>query len=284
MRIAITGAAGWLGGKLADYLEANGYEVVRIDHPDKAYGTVGWDICEPVPDHPWLNDIDCVFHFAAMANVNDALNNPIGCVKANVLGTANVLDWVSAMRIKMFYISSAWCESWPDNAHPYTATKLTGEFIVHSWVKTYAINAAVIRLGTLYGPGGRDGTAITNFVGKCLVNKPIKIFGDGRATRRYLHVDDMCRGLEKAIHRETGSILDVCGHFNISVNYLAAACRRLICNVPIEYLPSRVGDLDQEKAHYYDETCRVLDWKPEIAIEDGIKQYAEWRRGVHVSG
>lgn len=281
MRIAVTGAKGWLGGVVSDYLEKLGHTIHRIDKPSlSGNGVIGWNLRHG-PDGI-LPKIDALFHFAAAANVNKINDRPIISVLDNVLATGRMLEWVREANIKKFvYVSSAWVEGWPQNAHPYTATKLMGEMLCKSWGEQFGTPWTIVRLGTCYGPGGRSGTAITNFVGKALAEQPIQINGEGKATRRYLHTSDLAKAFEQiAVTDANHKILDVCGADETSVKELAQIVTDAIYTVPIEHGPDRPGDLAAEVTPYFDETCKLLDWKPQTTLWDGIQDYSTWLQKI----
>lgn len=277
MNIAVTGACGWLGGHTSNLLERIGHKVYRIDKPSlRSDKVIGWNIRNAVECD--LPSVDAVYHFAAAADVNQINNRPIISVLDNVLGTGRVLEWVREKKIpKFFYISSAWSNAWPGNAHPYTATKLMGEMLCESWGRQYGTPWTIIRLGTAYGPGGRSGTAITNFVAKAIAGEPISIFGKGEASRRYIYIDDLAMGCAKAVDAECSQmVLDVCGASDVTVEELARIVIANVSTVPITYLPERPGDLDAEYAPAYERTTQILKWSPQTAIDVGVKQYAKW--------
>jgi len=281
MRVAITGSEGWLGNYVANYLSKD-HEITRIDKPALAYakkGVMGWNICNHGLNLPY---VDIVLHFAASANVNVVHENPVEAIESNIVGTANVLEWVKKKKIPDFYyMSSAWCEGWPQNAHPYTMSKLAGEMVCQSWSATYSISTCIVRLGTLYGPGARSGTALCNFVGKALKGEPITIFGEGTPTRCYLYINDLALACEKLVNRHIplkDEILDICGDEDISVKELADLVRQNIGDVSVIHKEKRKGDLQNELAPAYKLTQALLNWKPEIKIKEGIKLYAAWLR------
>mgnify|MGYP003393729117 FL=1 len=279
MRIVVTGAGGWLGG-------------IVYNHFNKDHHVMGIDLKKNNKSLIFLKDLsqgnfpiqgryDAVFHFAAAANVNEVIKDPVGAVKSNVLATANVLSMVRESKIpKFFYISSGWCQLWPQNKHPYTATKLAGEMLCRSFGETYQTPYKILRLGTLYGPGARSGTAIANFTAKALKGEPITIFGDGKATRRYLFTTDLCTACEQALsvdcRPDIRDTYDICGAQEVSVLDVAEMVKKVVKDVPIQFAESRPGDLESEITPYYQTACIELDWEPQIGLEEGIKRYADW--------
>lgn len=279
MRILLTGASGWLGKAAADHLRQSGMDVVGVDRI-ASDSIVAVDLSQT--DNPFGigGKFDAIVHFAAAANVNKIFGDPLSAIRDNVVATANMLQYARMNGCQKFvYISSGWCAQWPSNAHVYTATKKAGEMMCHSWRSVYGLPSCTVRLGTLYGPGARGGTAIANFVAKALSGEPITIHGSGIAARRYLYIDDMSAAIERCIVAPVnGLMLDVCGEKEYSVNDVAEAVRRVVRDVPMRNSEARPGDLESEIALAYEFTCDRLEWRPKIALDEGIFKYSEWMR------
>lgn len=276
MKIAITGACGWLGNIVADHLQSIGHEIFRIDKPSlSGGGIIGWNIRDHHKTAPSLpKQVDAVFHFAAAADVNKINEMPIRAILDNVLGVGRVLEWIREIKPERFFlISSMWAASWPQNNHPYTTSKRLAEDLVYSWYLQYSVPFSILRLGTCYGPGGRGGTVITNFVKKALNNETLTVYGTGTASRRYLYVDDLARMCESVLEANEHRYFNLCGPQETSVAEVAKIVRQIVRSVPIHFLSARPGDLASEEtsAGY-----RAVVIEKQTSLEDGIKKYMDW--------
>lgn len=242
----VTGAAGFIGSHVAAALVARGERVVGIDNFDPYYarsikeenlervrkagaGTqpgapgreprfscVELDIC----DEPGLDGVFArerpagVVHLAARAGVRPSVADPVGYVRANVLGTASVLraaERAGCGRIVLASSSSVYgnnektpfAEDDPVEhpISPYASTKRCCELIAHTHHHLTGMPTACLRFFTVYGPRQRPDLAIAKFMGLMREGKPITMFGDGSMSRDYTYVDDTVSGVLAAYDR-----------------------------------------------------------------------------------
>lgn len=149
---------------------------------------------------------DGVFNLAARAGVRYSIENPHVYLSTNTLGTLNILECMRKYGVKKQVLAStsslyAGCpmpftEDQPVNTplSPYAATKKAAEMLSWTWHKLHGIDTTVVRYFTVYGPAGRPDMAPFRFVHWVATGQPIKLFGDGSATRDFTYVDDIARG------------------------------------------------------------------------------------------
>jgi UDP-glucose 4-epimerase len=150
----------------------------------------------------YFEDVDYVFHFAAMADIVPSINNPLLYHKANVDGTINILEAAKKSKnLKKFvYAASSSCYGIPDTyptletssikpEYPYAHTKRIGEEYVLHWGQVYKLPVVSMRFFNVYGPrhrtSGTYGAVFGVFLAQLLNNKPLTIVGDGEQTRDY---------------------------------------------------------------------------------------------------
>lgn len=274
MIIAITGALGWLGKVVTDHFKTIGHQVISIDKPSLSSSkVVGWNIRDDWKTARGLpNEVDALFHFAAAADVNKINDEPMRAVLDNIVGTARVLEWAKAIRpAQVNIISTMWAAAYPTNTHPYTVSKYNAEQLASSWSHEFGVPVNILRLGTCYGPGGRGGTVITNFVKKAINNESLCINGSGQATRRYLYVDDLATACQAVLDSKfINRWIDICGDQEKAVIGIAYMVKKIVRDVPIVNMPARVGDLEKESV-VFGSGC--LSWKPKVGLEEGIRRY-----------
>jgi UDP-glucose 4-epimerase len=235
--------------------------------------------------------IDAIYHLAAVSDVNIAFKNPLGCVDANIRGTANVLE---AARINKFsrviFASTVWVyqaspETRPTEAtsfaldhgvHLYTYSKIAGEMLCHSYQQLYGIPFTILRYGIPYGPFMRQALLIPIFVKKALAGEPLLINGDGSQFRRFIYVEDLARGNVAALSsRAANQTYNLEGKEKVSVLELAKAIDQILGGVKIQFEPARPGDLkgveiDSSKA------LIELGWQPTVPFEEGLRRTVAW--------
>ena len=110
-KILVTGSSGFIGSHMADTLEENGYQVILFDVVPSNYKTktqeefIG-DILNPDDITTAIKGCDAVYHFAALADLDEALDNPAQTVEVNLLGTINILEACRKNNVERFIYAS----------------------------------------------------------------------------------------------------------------------------------------------------------------------------------
>jgi UDP-glucose 4-epimerase len=297
MNVAVIGGSGFIGSHLVDKLMEHGHEVTVFDimkpHRD--------DVRHLYIDITNLSSTcvaltgyyDAVYLLAAMANVNDIFKNPNEAAQVNILGVANVLEAARRNSIKRVLLASTvWLyemtpvkialETSPFELskvnHVYTATKAAAELYCHAYQKLYGQNFTILRYGIPYGPRGRGGTVIANFVRAALEGKPLMIFGDGMQYRNFLYVEVLAEGNVAALNDAAiNQIYNLEGIRPITIREVAETIQALLPGSVVEYQEGRPGDFAGTSVSA-EKTKKELGWEPRIDLAEGVRRYIEWYR------
>jgi UDP-glucose 4-epimerase len=297
MKIIVTGGAGFIGSNLVDKLINEGYKVFVIDNLstgkkenlNKKAIFYKADICHLDKILPLFKGIDYVFHLAANPRVIFSVENPIESHKVNVDGTLNVLYASYKNKVKrLIFASSAAVYGdikklplkeniTPNPVSPYGLHKLIGEYYCKLFSNLYNLETICLRYFNVYGPRMDPNGPYALVIGKFLKlrkeNKPLTIYGDGKQTRDFVYVDDVIKANILAMKSKKvgkGEVINICSGKNYSINYIA----KLIGGKKV-YLPKRKGEI---KYTLGDNSLakKLLGWKPEISLEEGIKKCKEY--------
>ena len=303
MKIIVTGGAGFIGSHLVDALLAQHHEVVVLDnfstgrrenlaHVEGKVGIVECDLAVPGEWMGEFENIDRVFHLAALADIVPSIQSPTAYFRANVDGTFNLLQAVSAAGVKrLVYAASSSCYGIPDSyptpesaeirpQYPYALTKRLGEELVLHWAQVYKLPAIALRLFNVYGPRSRTsgtyGAVFGVFLAQKLGGQPFTVVGDGTQTRDFTYVTDVVSAFLRAAESEhSGKIYNVGSGKAVSVNRLI----ELLGGEKV-HIPKRPGEPDCTFA----DTRKIIEelgWRPQVAIEDGVaamlKHIDYWR-------
>ena len=297
MKILVTGGAGFIGSHLVDELIAQGNKVIVIDNlstgkkenlnPKADFYNL--DICDFEKIKPLFQDVDYVFHLAAIPRVPISVEDPIGTSKINILGTINVFKAASDNKIKrVIFVSSSSVYGnqkelplreamIPDPISPYALQKLVGEQFANLFTQLYNIPIISLRYFNVYGPRVDFDSEYSLVIGKFLKlkkeQKPLTIFGDGEQTRAFCYVDDVVEANIKAMKKENlkgGEVINIGSEKSFSVNFLAK-----IIGGEIQYLAPRLGDVLHTNADI-SLAKDLLHWEPKTSFEDGIKKTMKW--------
>ncbi len=294
MKILITGGAGFIGSNLADRLVELGHKVSIIDNLSagnlknltkikKKIKFYKLDISKySVKLKKAFTGIECVYHFAGLADIVPSIKNPDKYFNSNVTGTLNVLKSIDKKSIKkLIYSASASCYGLPkkfpikensniDTQYPYALTKFLGEKLIMHWEKVYNLPSVSLRFFNVYGPRSRTsgayGAVFGVFLAQKLSDKPLTIVGNGKQTRDFIHVYDLVSALILSIKKtKNGEIYNLGGGKEVSVNKIA----KIIGGKKI-FIPKRPGEPDRTLADI-SKIKKSLNWKPKININDGVK-------------
>jgi UDP-glucose 4-epimerase len=234
---------------------------------------------------------EVVFHAAAQTDVSRSIREPDFDARVNVLGGLNVLRAAAAAGTRrIVYASSAAVYGIPERlpvseAHPtrpisdYGASKLALEHYLQVYQARGLIEYAALRFANVYGPRQRsdgEGGVVAIFTEQMRAGKPVTIFGDGTKTRDYIYVGDIVDATIRAASGPSGVVANLGWGRQLSdlelFREVAAATR--YSREPT-YAPDRPGDiahscLDPALAR------RTWDWKPTVALRDGVRRVVEW--------
>jgi len=202
-KVVVIGGSGFIGSHVADHLSENGYQVVIYDRSESQWLRRDQDIViGDVQNAEKLNEIivgsEVVYNFAALADLNQALDQPIKTVNVNILGNLNVMDACRAHGIKRFiYASTVYVHSRKGGF--YRCSKQASESYIEEYQRVYGLDYTILRYGSLYGPRADETNGLYRIVKSALDNGIVKYEGDAEAMREYIHVDDAARASIEAL-------------------------------------------------------------------------------------
>ena len=203
-KAVVVGGSGFIGSHVADHLSDTGYQVTIYDQTrslwlrDEQEMVIG-----NVQDGEKLNQTiigaDVVYNFAALADLNQALEQPLKTVNINILGNLNVMEACLAHGIKRFiYASTVYVHSREGGF--YRCSKQASEAYVEEYQKIYGLDYTILRYGSLYGPRADHTNGLYRIIRSALENGIVSYEGDIDAMREYIHVEDAARASVDAIN------------------------------------------------------------------------------------
>ncbi|WP_297455689.1 SDR family NAD(P)-dependent oxidoreductase [Persephonella sp.] len=307
--ILVTGAAGFIGWRTAKFLLESGFNVVGIDNMNNYYDVrlKEWrkkDL-EKYENFRFFEidienlgalkvlfdnfDFDAVLNIAARAGVRYSMENPHVYLQTNAQGTLNLLEMMKEKGIKKMVLASTsslyagqpmpFKETLPVNTpiSPYAASKKAAEVMAYTYHHLYDMDITVVRYFTVYGPAGRPDMSIFRFIKWIDEGTPIKLFGDGSQARDFTYVDDIAKGTILAMKPLGYEIINLGGGKNpISLKTIIEKIENLLGKkAKIEYRPFHKADMKETWADI-EKAEKLLGWKPEIDIDEGLKRTVEW--------
>jgi nucleoside-diphosphate-sugar epimerase len=302
--VLITGGAGFVAAHLARRFAAAGARVrladVRDPGPDVApffppgVERVRADVLDSaaLSAAADLHGLDGVVHTAAVVGPGPALADPARATAVNVLGTQRVLDLARERGLRVTYLSTATLygtrpdlrpldeDAPPDPVSHYDATKLMGEVLVRSYVRSFGLDATVVRTGFVYGPGSGIGEY---FLPRALRGEALREPAGADHPCDFTYVADLAEGLFRAhttrpvAHR----LFNVTGGVLRSRGDLAAAVRAAVPGAAIALGPGVDPGRHLRGACDVTRARTELGYVPAYTLEAGI---AAWAAALRASG
>lgn len=204
MRVCVVGGSGFLGSHVADQLSAAGHEVRIYDRNPSPWLQPGQtmvvgDLLAFEALQEAVKGCDAVYNFAALADLNDALDKPIETVKINVLGNVQLLEACRQQSVKRFvYASTVYVYSREGGF--YRCSKQAAEHYVEEYQQIYGLDYTVLRYGSLYGPRADHSNGLYRIVKGALETGVLRYQGSPDTLREYIHVEDAARASVVALN------------------------------------------------------------------------------------
>jgi len=313
-RILITGAAGFIGFHLAKSLKKRGDFCLGLDNFNSYYDTqlkksraeqlqklgievVHADICERDVIKLLLlkHGITHVVHLAAQAGVRHSLSHPDDYVASNLQGFVSILESVRLFpAIKFVYASSSSVyglnkkipfsvdDKTDQPTNLYGATKKANEVIAHAYHHLYGLSVTALRYFTAYGPWGRPDMAYYRFTRQICDGQPIQVFNHGEMKRDFTYIDDIVQGTIAAIDLGASyEIFNLGNNRPIALLYLIQLLEEALGKTAIkQMLPMQAGEVTETFADI-EKSQKLLAFRPEISLEEGILRFIDWFKLYH---
>jgi UDP-glucuronate 4-epimerase len=306
----VTGAAGFIAGKVCDLLLNDGHSIVGVDNLNDAYDVrlKEWRLArlasrpgfqfykQDIADRVALNatiaaqaPFDAVINLAARAGVRASVENPWIFVDTNTTGTLNLLEACRQYGIPKFVLASTSSiyganapQPTPETAdssaplQPYAASKKAAEVMAHTYHYLYGLDVSIFRYFTVFGPAGRPDMVMFRFVQWISEGRPLLLNGDGSQSRGFTYVDDIARGTIAGLKPLGYEIMNLGGHEAITMNGMIERLEELTgCKARVQHRPFHKADMLSNLADI-SKARRLLGWEPQIDLLEGMRRLVEW--------
>jgi dTDP-glucose 4,6-dehydratase len=310
MRMLVTGGAGFLGSHMCDYLLAEGNEVIAMDNlitgsTDNIEHLAGHDrfhfIKHDVTNYIYIEGtIDAVLHFASPASPIDYLELPIQTLKVGALGTHKALGLAKAKGARFLLASTSevygdplihpQTEDYWGNVNPigprgvYDEAKRFAEAMTMAYHRTHNVDTRIVRIFNTFGPRMRlnDGRVVPNFIAQALRGEPLTVYGDGIQTRSFCYVSDLIDGVCRLLLSDETEPVNIGNPQEMTILDFAHEIVHLTGSTSDITLvqPEDIRVKDDPKVRQPDigKARRLLDWEPEVSLDEGLRTTIEWFR------
>jgi dTDP-glucose 4,6-dehydratase len=310
-RALVTGAAGFIGSHLSEYLLDKGYSVIGMDNlitgdvaniehlTGRDFHLVKHDVTHYIAVE---GPLDYIYHFASPASPIDYLRIPIQTLKVGALGTHNALGLAKAKGARLLLASTSEVygdplvhpqrEDYWGNVNPigprgvYDEAKRFAEAITMAYHRFHKVETRIVRIFNTYGPRMRveDGRAIPAFMSQAIRGEDVTVFGDGSQTRSLCYVSDLVEGIFRLMQSGTSDPLNIGNPEELTIRDLArrvvalAGGKSKIVEKPLPLDDPKVRQPDISRAR------AILGWEPQVPLDEGLpRTLAYFRKKLGVS-
>ncbi len=312
--VLVTGGAGFIGSNFVRYIynKYPDYKIIVLDALTYAGNIENFpvNINESNGDRFvfWYGNVrnaelvdtlmsqsDMVVHFAAETHVTRSIYDNFLFFETDVLGTQTIANAILKYKDKVqrfIHISTSEVYGTATGPlmnedhplmpmSPYASAKAGADRLVYSYWATYDLPVTIVRPFNNYGPYQHLEKAVPRFVTSCLLNEPIRVHGDGSASRDYVFVEDVCRAVDTILHADSqkvkGEVFNVATAVHRSILSIAKDVVRMMGQD--ESLISFVGDRPGQVFRHTGDIKKIaaaFDWQPRVSWEDGLEKTIKW--------
>ncbi|HEX8708628.1 MAG TPA: SDR family oxidoreductase [Pyrinomonadaceae bacterium] len=305
-KVLVTGGAGFIGSHIAQALAASGASVRVIDDLSTGHREnleeIGGDIdfvqaslADEEATSRALEDVELVFHEAAIPSVPRSVENPrethIACVDAT-FSLLNIARSRGVRRVVYAASSSAYGdqptlpkteEMRPDPLSPYAVAKLVGEYYCQVFTRSYNLETVCLRYFNVFGPrqdpSSQYSGVISRFISALLGGGQPVIFGDGEQSRDFTYIKNVVEANMRAAETTAGvgQVINVANGERVTLNQLLEILKRLTgrTDAEPEYREPRAGDVRHSLADIT-RAREMLGFNPRSNLEEGLRSTMDW--------
>ena len=313
-KIVVTGGLGFIASNLIEILLKQNYKVINIDkisyssnfyntkeiNNNKDYKFFKCDILNKEKIYKLLikEKPIALFNLAAESHVDRSIDDPYPFIKNNILGVFNLLESVKKYnnihkKFKLIHISTD--EVYGDiekgrtsenhkyePSSPYAASKASSDHLVYSYYKTYNLPVIITNCSNNFGPRQHPEKLIPKLIYNIINNLDLPIYGNGKNSREWIHVNDHCEALIRIFKKGTiGEFYNIGSQKNLNNLQISKKLLSIIKNKSIKstskiiFIKDRPGH-DTRYALNSDKILKKLKWKNKTSITRGLEQTVNW--------
>jgi len=313
--VLVTGAAGFIGSNLCEYLAENGIEVKALDNfatghqhnlshlePKANFNFMEGDIRDLETCQKACKGVDFVLHQAALGSVPRSIEDPINTNTANIDGFLNMLVASRDQDVKRF-VYAASSSTYGDSKSlpkvedtignplsPYAITKYVNELYAQNFKLTYDLDTIGLRYFNVFGrkqdPNGAYAAVIPKFVIQLMKHESPTINGDGTYSRDFTYIDNVIQMNVLAIttdnHEALNQVYNTAVGDRTTIKDMAELLKEFlsaydskIADIDIKHGPNRKGDVPHSLASI-DKAKHLLGYQPTHVFKAGLKEAVDW--------
>lgn len=284
MKAVVFGGSGFLGSHVAEALSERGHEVTVFDlrespHLMDGQRFVQGDILDADPVARVLEGQEVAYNFAGLADLEEAIIQPVETARSNVLGNTILLEESRRAGIRRFvYASSIYVAG--QSGGFYRVSKQACELYVEEFQRWHGLDYTILRYGSIYGRRADPNNGVLKYLVQAVRERKIVVSGTGEELREYVHATDVARASVQILDPEfRNQHVVLTGHQAMRVKDLAAMIREIVgSDVQVEFQPVDPKlEAEGRSPHY---TITPYSFKPRIAKKLVGHHYVDMGQGI----
>ena len=302
----VTGGAGFIGSHLASALTASGARVRIIDDLSTGHrenvAEIGGDVdfiqgslTDSKAVSRALQDVEVVFHEAAIPSVPRSVSKPTETHEASVNATFSLLLAARDQKVRrLVYAASSSAygdqpqlpkseDMKPDPLSPYAVAKLVGEYYCRVFSRVYGLETVSLRYFNVFGPrqdpGSQYSGVISRFIAALKNREQPVIYGDGEQSRDFTFISNVVDANLRAVESTSavGHVINIANGERVTINEVLEKLKKLIgcMDMQAEYAPPRTGDVRDSLADL-GLARSLLGYNPKVGLEEGLRLTLDW--------
>ena len=308
----VTGGAGFIGSHLVNALVKRGNNIIvldnfstgrpqNLDHVKEKIQIIECDLSQPGKWQDLFENVNYVFHLAALADIVPSIENPDSYYQSNVNGTFNVLEACRKYQVKkIVYSASSSCYGIPDEyptketaeirpQYPYALTKNLGEQLIMHWCQIYNLPAVCLRFFNVYGPReyykAKTSSMVIQLAHQILDGKVPRLFkGSDKILRDFIYIEDVIQANIRAcsVRSSIPQVFNVGTGKSRSFQDIADILQKeLGTELGTKYFPNPYNGYQMNTQANISTSKDNLGFEPKVSLEQGIKSYIPEIKRLH---
>ena len=276
-KVVVFGGSGFLGSHVCDELTKSGYNVLIYDvqkpnYINKSQKYIVGDVLDQELIRKHVKGSKYVYHFAAIADIKEAQENPVKSLEINILSTAYIVDACREFNVDRIIFGST-LYVYSEHGSFYKTTKQSSELILENYNKIYNVNYTILRYGSLYGPRSNHFNSIKKMIVQALLNKKISRKGDGNELREYIHIIDAAKASVKILDTKfSNANIMITGKKSLRIKDILEMINEILNHkIEINYTNELL------ESHY---NITPYTFKPKIARKIELESYYDLGQGI----
>ena len=284
MKAVVFGGSGFLGSHVAEALAEAGHAVTVYDLREPAdlprgQRFVKGNILDPAAVADLLRGQEVVYNFAGVADLDEAIAQPVETARSNVLGNTILLEESRKAGIRRYVYASTIYVAGHSGGF-YRASKQACELYVEEFQRWHDLDYTILRYGSIYGRRADANNGVLKYLTQATEERKITVSGSGEELREYVHATDVARASVQVLDPEfKNQHVVLTGHQAMRVKDLVEMIREIVGqDVKVEFRPVDPKLEGEGRSPHY--TVTPYSFRPKIAKKLVGQQYVDMGQGI----